>query len=287
MGVAAYGSVPGPRGTPHLFRAHHRMRARLQVLLSFQLARHAGASHVGHRAEEAALPIRNYSTVSRRQGVLPIRPTLTSPSSPWHVVIDATGLRVYGAGEWHTWKHGVRRRRTWRKLHLGIDESTKAIGVVQLTESRIHDSQRLPSFLEQMPDPIEQVSGDVAYDTRVCYEAVLQRGAIPTFVSRRTTRGYGTTDPAGWRAVRNHVLQEIKTQGRSVWRVLSGCTRQSVAENAMFRFTIRSAAVGTEPRPSTYRSAGEMRGAQSHDPVGDARNSARGMSRALPRVNCS
>jgi hypothetical protein len=100
------------------------------------------------------LPIPNYSTVSRRQGALPVRSSLTSQCSPRHVVIDATGLRVYGAGEWQAWKHGVRRRRTWRKLHLGIDETTKEIVAVELTESRVHDSQRLPSLLGQIPDPI-------------------------------------------------------------------------------------------------------------------------------------
>jgi hypothetical protein len=56
------------------------------------------------------------------------------------VVIDATGLKVYGAGDWQVWKHRVGRRRTWRKLHLGIDETTKEIVAVDLTESRVHDS---------------------------------------------------------------------------------------------------------------------------------------------------
>jgi hypothetical protein len=152
------------------------------------------------------------------------------------VVIDATGLKVYGAGEWHVWKHRVSRRRTWRKLHLGIDERTKEIVAVEVTESRVHDSQPLPALLEQIPEPIDQVSGDGAYDTRVCYEAVLQRSAVPTFVPRRTAKPFNTTDPAGWRATRNGILQQIAIHGRSKWRVLSRCTRQSIAENTMFRF---------------------------------------------------
>jgi len=80
------------------------------------------------------------------------------------------------------------------------------------------------------------VSGDGAYDTRACYEAVLQRGAMPTFVLRRTARPSASPDPAGWRTARNHILQQIEDQGRYAWRVISGCTRQSVAENTMFRF---------------------------------------------------
>jgi len=78
---------------------------------------------------------------------------------------------------------------------------------VELTGSRVHDSQPLPSLLDQIPDPIGQVSGDGAYDTRTCYEAVLQRQATPTFVPRRTARLDTSTDSPAWRAARNRILQ--------------------------------------------------------------------------------
>jgi hypothetical protein len=107
---------------------------------------------------------------------------------------------------------------------------------VELTGSRVHDSQALPTLWEQIADPIDQVSGDGAYDTRACYEAVLERGAAPVFVPRRTAKLYTTTAPAGWRATRNGILQQMAIHGRSTWRVLSGYTRQSIAENTMFRF---------------------------------------------------
>ncbi len=183
-----------------------------------------------------ALPIPDYSTGSRRQGALQVPLPALPQSGPRHVVMDATGLKVYGAGEWHVRKHRVSRRRTWRKLHLGIDETTKAIVAVELTGSRIHDSQPLPALLEQIADPIEQVSGDGAYDTRACYEAVLERGATPVFVPRRTARPGIAKDPTGWRAARNRMLRQIEARGRSAWQVLSGYTRQSIAENTMFRF---------------------------------------------------
>ena len=182
------------------------------------------------------LPIPNYSTVSRRQGTLQVRIPVGSGGCPRPVVIDATGLKVYGAGDWHVWRHHVRRRRTWRKLHLGIDETTKEIVAVDLTESRIHDSQQLSSLLEQIPDPIGQVAGDGAYDTRACYEAVLHRGAPPVFVPRCTAQPCTAKDPTGWRTARNRTLQQIKAHGRYKWRALSGATRQSIAENTMFRF---------------------------------------------------
>jgi hypothetical protein len=182
------------------------------------------------------LPVPDYSTVSRRQGALQVPVSALPPSGPRHVVIDATGLKVDGAGEWHVWKHRVGLRRTWRKLHLGIDESTKEIVAVELTESRVHDSQPLPALMEQIADPLSQVSGDGAYDTRACYEAVLQCGATPVFVPRCTAQSYPLKYLTGWRAARNDILQQIAVHGRSAWRVLSGYTRQSIAENRMFRF---------------------------------------------------
>jgi hypothetical protein len=185
---------------------------------------------------QLTLPIPDYSTVSRRQGLLAVRSTVTPQRLPRHIVIDATGLKVYGAGEWRVYKHRVSRRRTWRKLHLGVDERTKEIVAVELTGSRVHDNQPLPSLLNQIPDPIEQVSGDGAYDTRKCYEAVLQRRAAPVFVPRRTAQLCKRKDPTEWRVVRNNILQQITLQGRSAWQVLSRYTRQSIAENTMFRF---------------------------------------------------
>jgi hypothetical protein len=182
------------------------------------------------------LPIPDYSTVSRRQGALQMYLSPVPSSSPCHVVIDATGLKVYGAGEWRIYKHRVSRRRTWRKLHLGVDEHTKEIVAVELTGSRVHDSQPMPALLEQIPDPMGQVSGDGAYDTRACYEAVLKRGATPTFAPRRPARLGPAQDPTGWRAARNRILRQIEARGRSGWKGLSGYTRQSIAENTMFRF---------------------------------------------------
>ena len=158
---------------------------------------------------QLALPLPDYSTVSRRQGVLSVRSTVTPRRSPRHIVIDATGLKVYGAGEWRVYKHRVSCRRTWRKLHLGVDERTKEIVAVELTGSRVHDSQPLPALLNQIPDPIAQVSGDGAYDTRACYEAVLMRGATPTFVPRCTAKLDCTTNPTAWRTARNLILKQI------------------------------------------------------------------------------
>jgi hypothetical protein len=182
------------------------------------------------------LPVPNYSTLCRRQGALTV-PTLSSPKSqPRHIVIDATGLRVYGAGEWHGHKHRGVRRRIWRKLHLGVDEHTKEIMAVEVTGSHVHDSQMLPSLLTQIPGQVCQVSGDGAYDTKACYKSIDQRGAKATIPPRRNAKQMRCDHAQDTLAIRDVHLRQIQQDGRYAWRVASGCTRQSLAENAMFRF---------------------------------------------------
>ncbi len=131
------------------------------------------------------LPMANYSTICRRQERLRVSLSLSSGSRPRHVIIDATGLRVYGPREWHVQKHGSGRRRTWRKLHLGVDEHTKEMVAVEMTASYVYDSQVLPRLLMQM---VCQVSGAGAYDTKACYESIGQRGAKATIPPRRNAK---------------------------------------------------------------------------------------------------
>ena len=131
---------------------------------------------------------------------------------------------------------GRGRRRSWRKLHLGVDEKTKEIVAVDLTGSNIHDGSHLPVMLDQVKDEVGQVSGDRAYDTGRCYQAVLARGAKPTIPPRRNARLSSVKDPPPFKAVRDAVLRRIKSEGRYPWRSSSGATRQSLAENAVSRF---------------------------------------------------
>ena len=141
------------------------------------------------------------------------------------------------------------RRRTWRKLHLGVDEKTKEIVAVDLTTSGVHDSPHMPDVLDLVLDPVHQVSGDRAYDTGVCYQAILARGAIPTIPPRRNARLSTAKDPPPYRAERDAVIQRIKEEGRYPWRTSSGATRQSLAENAVSRF---KALVGVKLAARTF-----------------------------------
>lgn len=184
------------------------------------------------------LPVPDYTTVCRRQPELTVALKIAPGKHPRHVVIDSTGLKVFGAGEWHVRKHGTgrRRRRIWRKLHLGVDETTKEIVAVDPTTSAVHDGSHLPPLLDQVEGTVSQVSGDKAYDSGSCYEAILAKGAVPTIPPRRNARLRRDKDPPPFRVARNAVLKRIGAEGRYVWRSSSGATRQSLAENAVFRF---------------------------------------------------
>lgn len=107
---------------------------------------------------------------------------------------------------------------------------------VDITRSNIHDGRMLAPLLDEVTGAIRQVSGDGAYDTRACYESVLERDAIVTIPPRRNARECRSLAGNDWRGMRNATLQQIRNLGRYEWRASSGYTRQSLAENAVSRF---------------------------------------------------
>ena len=123
------------------------------------------------------LPVPEHSTVSRRKGKLEVMLPVVPKQGKVHVVVDSTGVKVYGEGEWKTRQHGVSKRRTWRKLHLGVDESTGEILSAVVTTNDFHDGEMLEELLDGIEQEIEQVSADGAYDQGHCYDSISKRQA--------------------------------------------------------------------------------------------------------------
>ena len=119
----------------------------------------------------------DYSCISKRAKTVEIKYRLPSHGPVAHLVIDATGLKVYGEGEWKIRKHGKEKRRVWRKLHLAVDAATHAIVAAEVSLETVGDNEVLPTLLNPLRRKIEQVSADGAYDTRACY-ALLQKKGI-------------------------------------------------------------------------------------------------------------
>ncbi|WP_104491163.1 IS5 family transposase [Paracoccus denitrificans] len=175
----------------------------------------------------------DFSTLSRRQKTLAVNIPYRGSKGALHLLIDSTGIKVEGEGEWNARKHGGTKRRVWRKIHLGIDEQTLEIRAVEFTSSGIGDAPMLPGLLDQIPpeQEIGSVTADGAYDTRKCHDAIADRGAAAVIPPRKNAKPWKPNTP-GARA-RNEALRASKYLGRALWRNWSGYHRRSRVESKM------------------------------------------------------
>src|SRR3989344_4817442 len=181
----------------------------------------------------------DYSTLSVRGVTLDINIRVRPiKNEPLHLVIDSTGAKVYGEGEWKVRQHGWGKHRTWKKLHIGIDESNGDILVGEVTGNEVSDAQALPRLIDQMPETvtIDQVSTDGAYDKKGCYDKLTERGvlkvAIPPQKNARI-RQHGNTDRPP--LVRDQTIRRIREIGRTQWKQETNFHRRSLSETGMFR----------------------------------------------------
>ena len=176
-----------------------------------------------------------YTTLSRRRRSLEVRLPRRKKSEPLHLVVDSTGIKVYGEGEWTVRQHGVSRRRTWRKLHLAVDEATLEFVAVAVTTNSFKDSQLLPDLLEQVEDEISQVSADGAYDSRNCYDAIREREARAAIPPQKRAKIWQHGNTKAERHIRDENLRATRKKGRRQWKRESGYHRRSLAETQVFR----------------------------------------------------
>ena len=194
----------------------------------------------------------DHTTFSRRSPGLALATALAQAqaSGPVHVVIDATGLKVYGAGEWLVEKHGERGTRTWRKLHLAVDPQSGAVLASELTSNDEGDASQVGALLEQSSGPIASVTADGAYDGKPVYRAVAEHQPEPpvaVVIPPRSTAVPGsaaTTIPSQ----RDQHIRMIQDKGRMAWQKTTGYGRRSHAETAVFRY---KAIIGSRLRART------------------------------------
>ena len=132
-------------------------------------------------------PVPDFSTLCRRQKTLSVAIPYQGSAGPLHHLIDTTGIKVKGEGEWNARKHGGLKRRLWRKIHIGIDEETLEIRAIETTSSRIGDAPVFPDLLNQIPpdEEIRSAPADGAYDTRKCPDAIAARTAHAVITPRK------------------------------------------------------------------------------------------------------
>lgn len=183
-----------------------------------------------------ALPIPDYTTVCRRAKTLSVA-LPTTAQGPIYAVLDSTGLKVFGEGEWKVRQHGYSKRRTWRKLHLSVDEASGEIQAEVLTEANVDDAEAALELLEQTAVEIERLGGDGAYDKEKVYTAAQEHGVGRIVIPPRRDahiwqHGNCTAPPHP----RDENLRRIREVGRRRWKQESGYHRRSLAETAVFRF---------------------------------------------------
>jgi hypothetical protein len=182
-------------------------------------------------------PLPDYTTVCVRAATVDAVLNIVQRGDKVHLVVDTTGLKIYGEGEWKVRQHGASKRRLWRKLHLGIDEASQDILAVDLTEHSVGDQEHLPEVLAKVPldTPLKQVSADGIYDSHACYKAVHEKGAkliTPPRKSAVVPRGRPRQDEP----LRTRSVRDCKRRGREAWKQHHHYHRRSLAETGMYRF---------------------------------------------------
>lgn len=205
----------------------------LKVLFGFALRQTTGFVESLLRLAGLAWSVPDFSTLSRRQKALTVDIPYRGSDGPLHLLIDSTGIKVEGEGEWHRRKHGGSKRRIWRKLHIAVDEGSLEIRAVEMTGNEIGDAPVLPMLLEQIPqdEDIASVTADGAYDTRRSHDTIAERGAQAIIPPRKNAKTWRPTSAGA--IARNETLRACRHLGRAIWKRWSGYHRRSRVETKM------------------------------------------------------
>jgi len=177
-----------------------------------------------------ALPIPDHTTLSRRTTTLDIRIKNKPPSGkPMHLIVDSTGLSVHGEGPWSEHKHGSKKRRGWRKLHILIDQN----GFIQaniVTSEKTSDGSQVPNLIEKLDDDFESLTADRGYDQKPVYDVIGNRKHAIHPIKTAVLSG-----EAKW-TMRDHHVHKIKKDRVFQWRREAGYYQQSKVENTFYRY---------------------------------------------------
>ena len=175
----------------------------------------------------------DHSTLSRRGENVEVPPLCRDHEGPIHLVVDSTGLRICGAGGWSSRKHrNGKVRRSWRKLHIGVDDDGFVVAA-QLTESKRGDASVVPDLLEQTDAKVKRFTGNGAYDRKLVYDKLAGTGTedVVVVVPPRRTAAPDKNAEGAW-LQRNSHLERIEEIGRRAWLKESGYRQQARAETA-------------------------------------------------------
>src|SRR5215217_7338544 len=237
--IAAWEAEPRttPGGQPHDSALAITTALTLKAVFRLALRQTEGliGSIIGLLGLDLSVP--DHTTLSRRAETLEVpRPRSDSDAAPVHLLVDSTGLKLCGAGEWLIEKHGTRTRRAWRKLHLGMDADTGQIVAAALTTNDVDDGAQVGRLLDQVAAPVVSFTADGAYDQEGVAAAVAARHPEAAVIvpPRSTAVPSDTAETAPTQ--RDRHLQLIAEKGRMGWQKVVGYNVRARIEAAMGRF---------------------------------------------------
>lgn len=220
----------GKRGAPQVY-SNEAVQMLLMLKAVYKLPYRAleGFARSLMRQMDLDFRIPDHSTMSRRACRVKVNIPRKERSEPIHLVVDSTGLKIYGEGEWKVRQHGAGKRRTWIRVHLGVDGDEKDVRAVVVTPEEIRDCEVFGELIEQVDESIEKIYADGAYDTRECYDVAGKKEADLVVPPRKNAVLWENGHP------RNTAIILIALIGMMMWMVITGYHKRSIAENAMYR----------------------------------------------------
>ena len=183
------------------------------------------------------LAVPDHTTMSRRAETLQVsRPRPHRGGKPMHLLVDSTGLKLCGAGEWLLEKHGTKTRRAWRTLHIGTDADTGHIVAATLTGSDAGDASQVGPLLDQVPGPVASFTADGAYDWDCVYDEVAARHPEAAVVVPPRVNAVPSSTAETAPTQRDRHLRSVKEQGRIAWQAASGYNWRALVEADVSRF---------------------------------------------------
>jgi Transposase DDE domain len=236
--IAAWRAVPRttPGGQPHYSALAILTALTLRAVFRLALRQTEGLIGSILRLLGLELAVPDHSTIGRRATTLEVPLSPRSATEPLHLLVDSSGLKLGGPGEWLREKHGTKKRRSWRKLHLGVDAATGRIEAAELTTHEVDDGSQVGPLLDQVAGPLASFTGDGAYDRDDVYRDVAARHPDAAVIVPPRRDAVPSETAIAAPTPRDRHLQLIAERGRMAWQKATGYQARAKAEAAMSRY---------------------------------------------------
>lgn len=236
-----YADMENPRRGRPLQYSDVAIECALTLRAVFHLPLRATEGFTQSILEWAKLPLEapDYTTLCKRQKTLKVElEQRLGIKENLHIVIDSTGLKVFGEGEWKVRQHGYSKHRTWHKLQIALNVESQEIACAMLTTHDCHDKEILQELVEAIEENITKVGGDGGYESHTNYHYLANKKIQALIPPRKDGRIKQHGNSKGAPLARDQRLREIRSLGRKCWKRETGYHQRSLVETAMFRLKV-------------------------------------------------